>query len=138
VISPATDHGRQVLDFMDKLATPLCEFAVDPDDGKILFKGGFCLEGANYSLFHALLEKFRLGKRHGTEIAYFAPAALATRLRMTDASLRQQVRRLRHETTQRLSVDFGAALGPDGIIENRQGEGYRLSNVLREVSLGSF
>jgi hypothetical protein len=107
-----------------------------PEEEKIVFKGAFS-DGATPQLVSRIARKVPLGEKN-CDRSPTSPRAPWLAFEMTDASLRQQVRRLRNETTQRLAVDFGAALGPDGIIENRQREGYRLSNVLREVSLGSF
>jgi DNA-binding transcriptional regulator YdaS (Cro superfamily) len=137
-----------------------CEFAVDAQAKRILFKGGFFLEGANFRLFDALLENFRTGKKADTEIAFIRAPDLATmlsvsdaslhqqvkrgathtaeRLGISEASLRQQVGRLRELVARRLAVDLGIVLGSDDIIENRQREGHRLSPAPGEVSRGDL
>jgi hypothetical protein len=131
-------YDDQIKRFMDRLAKPVCEFAVDVGAGGILFKGGFSLEGANFRLVHALLDNFRAGKTSASEIGFVRPPDLAARLEIDEASLRQQIGRLRKLVTERLPVDQGIVLGTDGFIENRQGRGYRLSPALREVSLGDL
>lgn len=133
-ISPPLDYDRQVKDFMDRLEASSLEFAVDEDKGCVLFKGGFHLDGANYRLVAALLENFRKGKKAAAEIAYFYPPDLAKILKISEASLRQQVMRVRKVVTDRLAVDLGAVLGPDDFIQNKERSGYRLSPMLREVA----
>lgn len=133
-VSPPSSYDRQVKDFMDRLARPVCEFAVDAEAKKILFKGGFFLEGANFKLFDALLENHRAGKRTAKEIAYSYPADLASKLGIAEASLRQQVGRLRKLVTDRLAVDLGVVPGSGNFIENKERAGYRLDPELREVA----
>jgi hypothetical protein len=133
-VSPPSGYDQQAKSFMDRLQSPVCEFAVDEQGGKILFKGGFCLEGTNYRLFHALLPNLRAGKNTMGAIAFIRPPDLAKRLRITESSLRQQVGRLRQLVTSRLGVDLGIVLGINDFIENKERAGYRLNAALREVS----
>lgn len=128
----------QIKRFMDGLGKPVCEFVVDVGAGRILFKGGFALEGANFRLVHALLDEFRAGKQSASEIGLVRPPDLAARLGIDEPSLRQQIARFRKLVTDRLPVDQGIVFGTDGFIENQQGKGYRLSPALREVSLGDL
>jgi hypothetical protein len=137
-IAPAKDYDRQVKEFMDRLSPLPFEFAVDEGAQRILFRGGFFLEGKSYDLVEALLENFRAGKKTATDIAYIPASDLALKLSFADASLRQQVTRLRKLVTDRLAVDLGIPLGANGFIENKERAGYRLSPFLREVSLGDL
>ena len=65
---------------MDRLKPSVCEFAVDAETGRMLFKGDFFLDGANFNLINALLENHRNGKKAGTDIAYIAASDLAQKL----------------------------------------------------------
>ena len=94
----------------------------------------FYLEGANYKLVAALLAKFREGKSAAAEIEYFYPPDLAKTLKIAEASLRQQVMRIRKTVADRLSVDLGVVFEPDDFIQNKERSGYRLSPMLREVA----
>lgn len=130
-----SNYDQQMKQFMDGLAKPVCEFAVDAEAGRILFKGGFSLDGASFRLVDSLLPKHRSGKaRAPAEVAFIRPADLADELGIDEASLRQQVGRTRKLVSERLGVDQGIALGTDDFIENRQREGYRLNPALREVA----
>ena len=128
-------YDRQVRQFMDSLPKPVSEFAVDAEAGRILFRGGFSLDGANFRLVRALLPNHRSGKaREPADIAFVRPEDMAEELGIDEASLRQQVRRVRALVSERLGVDQGIVLGTDDFIENRQREGYRLNPALREVA----
>jgi hypothetical protein len=88
---------------------------------------------------HALLPNHRSGKaREPADVAFIAPPDLADELGIDEASLRQQVRRLRTLVSERLGVDQGIVLATDDFIENRQREGYRLNPALREVARADF
>jgi DNA-binding response OmpR family regulator len=133
---PPSDYDRQVREFMDRLPEPRCEFAVDERTERIVFRGGFALTGTNYRLVHTLLRNFRSGKERSAEVQFMRPDKLADSLQMDEQSLRQQIRRLRNEVSERLAVDQDIPLGRDDFIENRQGAGYRLNPAVREVLLG--
>lgn len=137
-VSPPSDFLRQMQEFMDGLSETRCEFAVDECRERIVFRGGFSLTGANYSLVHALLGNFRSAKTSGSDIPFMRPDDLANRLGIDQQSLRQQLRRLRKEISERLAVDQGIPLGRDDFVENRQGKGYRLNPAIREVFLGDI
>lgn len=136
--SPPSGYNQEVKDFMDKLKPLVCEFAVDTDAGRIFFKGGYYLDGANFNLANVLLENHRIGKKAGTDIAYIPASDLAVKLGISEQSMRQQVTRLRKEVEERLAVDLGVVLGTDDFIENKERAGYRLSPKLREVSKGDL
>ena len=68
----------------------------------------------------------------------FTPSrALAKRLKISEASLRTQLRRLR-AALEPLVVDLGLPLDNDSFIENRPHAGYRLNPALRELSLADI
>ncbi|CAA7618999.1 conserved hypothetical protein [Magnetospirillum sp. SS-4] len=134
-IPPPSGYDQKVKDFMDGLGKPVCEFAVDADAGRILFKGGFFLEGTNFKLVQALLDNHRIGKKAAAEIAYVAPSALADALSIDEQSLRQQIARLKKAVNETLPAALGIVLE---FIENKQREGYRLNPELREVSKGDL
>lgn len=131
---PPTDYDRQVGEFMDRLAPPVCEFAFDEDTERIWFKGGYCLDGSNFRLIAALIENHRSAKARMAEVAFIETWKLAEKLGIDEDSLRQRVTRLRKEVADRLAVDQGIVLLTNDFIENRQREGYRLAPSLREVA----
>ncbi len=133
-VVPPSGYDQQVKDFMDRLAPPAYEFAVYVEGGRILFRGDFHLDGANFELFAALLDNHRAAKKMAAEVPFIPAPDLAVKLKISEASLRQQVSRLRKLVTDRLAVDLGLVLGTDDFIENKERAGYRLSPKLREVS----
>jgi hypothetical protein len=133
-VSPASGYDQEVKGFLDTLKAPVCEFTVDGTNNKILFKGGFCLESANFKLFSVLLANFRNGKASVSEIAFVPAPDLAAALHMSEASLRQLIGRLRDLVTRELAVDLGIVIGINDFIENKERAGYRLSPALREVA----
>ena len=132
---PPSGYDQKVKAFIDELGKPVCEFAVDTDAGKILFKGGFSLEGANFKLIQVLLDNHRMGKKAAAEIAFIASPDLALALKMDEQSLRQQIARLKKAVHETLPAALGIVLD---VIENKQREGYRLNPELREVSKGDL
>ena len=118
------DSGRKG----GQISTPI-------DTGRILFKGGFFLEGTNFKLVQALLDNHRTGKKAAAEIAYVAPSVLADALAIDEQSLRQQIARLKKAVNETLPAALGIVLE---FIENRQREGYRLNPELREVAKGDL
>ena len=77
---PMADHLDQVTAFMDRLQQPVCDFAIDVKASRILFRGGYYLDGADYSLVVALLPNHRGAKSSGQDVPYFLPADLAGEL----------------------------------------------------------
>ncbi|WP_412049473.1 7-cyano-7-deazaguanine synthase [Hoeflea sp. Naph1] len=131
---PTNDVDRQLADFMDRLDTPVCMFAVDEEAQSICLGGEFWLEGANFKLFKALLPHHRSAKASMSEVPFIEAWKLANELGVDEQSLRQRVTRLRREVSDRLAVDQGIILEIDDFIENRAREGYRLAPALCEVS----
>ena len=130
---PIADHLDQVTAFMDRLQQPVCDFATDPKAGRILFRGGYYLEGADYRLVYALLPNHRLAKSNGEDVPHFLSIDLALALGVQEPTMRTRIIRLRAEVAERLAVDQGIVL-PDGFIENIYGKGYRLAPEVREVT----
>jgi hypothetical protein len=129
------DYDRQMKQFMDGLVKPVCEFAADAEGERVLFKGGFSIDGAHSRLVLALLLNHRSGKaKNPAGVAFLRTEELAASLGVDETALRKQVGRTRKLVTERLAVDQGIVLGLDDFIENREREGYRLSPALREVA----
>lgn len=137
-MSEPSTYQQQTRDFMDRLAAPVCEFAVDTDARTIRFRGDLTLTGKNFELFHALLPAFRRGKSDGKDIAFFETRQLAKTLKFQEQALRQQVRRLRKAVTEQLVVNLGLPLDENGIIENHVSKGYRINPQVRELALGDL
>jgi 7-cyano-7-deazaguanine synthase in queuosine biosynthesis len=124
----------QVKQFMDRLALPPREFAMDDEAEVVWFRGGFALRGAAYRLVWALVANHRAAKRQISDVPFMRSAALAKKLKIEELSLRRQIIRARKDVADRLAVDQGIVLGSDDFIENNPGHGYRLSPLFREVS----
>ena len=134
-----SDYDAQAKTFLDRLAAPVCDFAVDADAKAIRFRGDFSITGSNFKLVETLLPNHRAGKATAeASVAFMRPHDLADRLRIDEASLRQQLTRLRKHVADRLAVDQGIVLGTNDFIENRERAGYRLSPALREVALADL
>jgi 7-cyano-7-deazaguanine synthase in queuosine biosynthesis len=130
---PIADHLDQVAAFMDRLQQPVCDFAVDAKERRILFRGGYHLEGADYSVVDALLPYHRQAKANGEDVPYLHSSDLALKLAVQEPAMRARIVRLRTEVAERLAVDQGIVFS-DTFIENVHGKGYRLPPDLREVS----
>ena len=135
--TPATNYDAQAKAFIDRLAAPFIEFAIDPEGQRALFRGGLTLKGANFKVVDALLEGFRKAKAGDGEVPFLPAAKLAGVLRISDQSMRQQLRRLR-EALEPLAVNLGIPLDQDSFIENKERAGYRLNPGLREVDLADI
>jgi hypothetical protein len=136
--APTMDIAEQISGFMDRLSSPICEFAVDKRNRRIWFKGELYLDGASFELFEALLNDHRSAKAECSEVEYSTASKLADALKVEEQSLRQLVKRTRDKITGPLAVQQGIVL-PRGVIETgERGEGYRLSPEIREVSLSDL
>lgn len=131
------DYDAQAKTFIDRLAAPLFEFAIDESGQKVVFRDGTTLTEANFRIVEALLAEFRSAKKEGREVPFVLPHTLADRLRITEPSLRTQIRRLR-DAIEPLAVSLGLTLDQNSFVENRQRSGYRLNPALRELSLGDI
>jgi len=123
--------------FLNDLSAASCEFAVDEAGKRICFKGGYVIEGASYRLIRELLGHHRDAKSRAGDVPYYWTDDLALELAVDPQTFRKQVVRLRNEAEARLAVDQGVVF-PNGIVENKNGKGYRLSPDLREVSLADI
>jgi DNA-binding response OmpR family regulator len=137
-IAEPSGYQEEARTFVDRLAAPVCEFAVDASARKIRFRGDVVLEGKSFELFEALLPMFREGKSDGHEVASIQALDLANKLSLTDQSLRQQVNRLRKAITEDIVLGQGLPFDENDIIENQPGKGYRINPGLQEISLGDL
>jgi len=136
-VQPPSDYDAQAKEFMDRLAAPILEFAVDDRSKHILFRNGLTLEGANFQLVENLLTNFRSAKRDVQTIECITAPDLAGELKISEPALRTLLRRLRG-TLKPLATDLGIPLDENSFIENLHGKGYRLNPNLREVALADI
>jgi hypothetical protein len=134
---PPSDYDTQAKAFIDRLGTPVLEFAVDTKSRRILFRGGIILDGANFRLVSALLDAYRRAKTHDEDVPFMLATTLAGSLNISDQSMRQQLQRLR-EILRPLSVTIGIPLDQDSFIETRARAGYRLNPRLREIAMADI
>ncbi|GIX10639.1 7-cyano-7-deazaguanine synthase [Elioraea sp.] len=134
---PQDNYDKQVKDFVDRLSAPVFEFAIDETRRKVVFRDGTTLTEANFRVVEELLADFRSAKKDGREVPFMPPHVLAGRLKISEPSLRTQIRRLR-EAIEPLAVALGLPLDQNSFIENRQRSGYRLNPALRELSLADI
>jgi len=137
-VAEPSGYQEEARTFVDRLAAPVCEFAVDASARNIRFRGDLVLEGKSFELFEALLPVFRQGKSHGHDVASIQAQDLANKLSLTGQSLRQQVNRLRKAITEDLVLGQGLPFDENDIIENQPGKGYRINPGLQEISLGDL
>jgi hypothetical protein len=135
--APASDYDAQTKAFIDRLSAPVLEFAIDGGGKRVLFRGGHTLDGANFRVVEALIENFRKSKAEDTEVPFLPATSLAGYLRVSDQSMRQQLRRLR-EALEPLAVSLGIPLDQDTFIETKERAGYRLNPELKEVALADI
>lgn len=135
--SPTSDYAEQTKAFMDRLSTPVLEFAFDAAAKRVLFQGGHHLDGASFDIVEALIEDFRDAKRQRAEVPFVSARKLTSRLRISEPSIRQQIGRLR-KALEPLTVLFGIPMENNTFIENRDGDGYRLNPEWREISVGDI
>ncbi len=121
--------------FMDGLQPKRCKFSVDRKQNRIVFKGDFFIDGADYNLVNALVDSFRSAKQNGTDHTFVRTSNLAVTLGVEEASLRKQLERTRKKVHERLAVDQGMVFDTNDFIENKEREGYRLNSSLIEVAL---
>jgi hypothetical protein len=122
---------------MDRLGTPVLEFALDENTKHIVFPGGHHLDGANFRVVEALIENFRNAKRQKADVPFMPATDLAEGLGVSEQSMRQQLGRLR-KALDPLAVMLGIPLDQDTFIETKERAGYRLNPECREISLGDI
>jgi hypothetical protein len=135
---PVADVTQQVADFMGRLEDQPCAFAVDDAQKRILFRGGFFLDGADYRVFKALLKEYRAAKGRREEVPFLPMEELAIRIGVEEPVLRRYVSKLRKRAIGRLTVDQGVVFERDGFIQNDRGNGYRIDPQLLEISLSDL
>jgi len=134
---PPSDYDDQARAFLDRLSTPVFEFAVDAGANHVLFRGGLTLDGANFKLVDALLGDFRKAKAEDSEVPFLPATSLADRLKLDAQSMRQQLRRLR-KALEPLAVTLGIPMDQDTFIETKERVGYRLNPDLREIAVADI
>ncbi|TDR31777.1 7-cyano-7-deazaguanine synthase [Aquamicrobium defluvii] len=135
--APAPDYDAQAKAFIDRLSSPILDFAFDEAAKRVLFHGGHHLDGANFRVVAALIENFREAKRQRADVPFFPATELADRLGVSDQSMRQQLGRLR-KTLEPLTVTLGIPLDQDSFVQTKERAGYRLNPEWREVSVGDI
>ena len=136
-LAPPSNYDSQAKAFMDRLPSPILEFALDEIHGRVLFKGGLALEEANFKVVAELIEGFRASKKQPTDVPFLQAADLAQRLGVTDPSVRQQLRRLR-KAIDPLNVSMGIPMDQDTFIETKERAGYRINPLCREISVADI
>ena len=131
------DTTSEMAAFIDRLAKPVCDFAVDEVGQRICFRGNLILNGSGYQLVRELVINHRNAKRRNEDVPYYWTSDLAQALDMEEPALRKLLGRIRQKVESQLIVDQGVVL-PNGFIENMKSKGYRLSPELREVSLADL
>ena len=122
-----SEYDQQMKRFMDGLVKPVCEFAVDAERERVLFKGGFSLDGAHSKLVIALLPNHRSGKaKNPAEVAFLRTEELAASLAVEEASLRQQLKSLRDHDDRAAEELRKAYDGIDEVLDARQQARFRL------------
>lgn len=136
-IMPPTDYDAQAKAFVDRLAAPAFEFAIDRIAEQVVFADGTTLTDANFKIVMALLDDFRSSKAEGRDVPFLRVHDLADRIGVADQSLRTQLTRLR-DALEPLTVSLCLVLDQDSFVENRPRVGYRLNPALRELSLADI
>lgn len=134
---PPSDYDAQTKSFVDRISTPVLEFAINDNANHVLFRGGLVLKGANFRFVGALLGLFREAKSEDSEFPFLPPTILADRLQLDEQSMRQQLRRLRKEL-EPLAVTLGIPMDQDTFIETKERAGYRLNPSLRETAVADI
>lgn len=135
--APESGYDASLKEQIDKLQARRCEFYVDGQNSRLIFKGGYEVTGANYDVVAVLIDNFRLGKKNGDDIPYVRTSDLALALSIEEASLRRRMTRLREEVSERLAIDQGMVFGTDDFIQTCQRQGYRINKQLKEVMSAS-
>lgn len=137
VTATDADYDAQTKAFIDRLSLPVLEFAFDAAAKRVVFHGSLHLEDTNFRVVEALLDNFRNAKNQRADVQFMPATELADRLRISDQSIRQQLRRLR-KALEPLPVTLGIPMDQDSFIQTKERAGYRLNPELREVSVGDI
>jgi 7-cyano-7-deazaguanine synthase in queuosine biosynthesis len=133
--SRSDEYRNAVQAYIENLPQPICEFADDDENQRIVFRGGFDLTGSDYKLIKCLLRPHRDAKQRGIEPTPMPASLIAEQLGKDEPSLRKHISRLRDLVASRLGIDHGLVLDEDDFIQNVDRQGYRLAAELREVTL---
>ncbi|MCA0871343.1 7-cyano-7-deazaguanine synthase [Seohaeicola saemankumensis] len=136
-VPPPSNYDAEAKAFMDRLTTPVLEFAFDDETKRVLFRGDLVLEGANFRLVDAMIEAFRTGKKQQSEVQHLQAHDLAEKLGVSEQSMRQQLRRLR-EAVEPLAVSLGIPMDQDTVIQTKERAGYRINPQCREVAIADI
>ena len=132
--SAADQGGRR---HISVLIRPI-SFGVTADSARVVFASGPVLHGSSAKLVRALIRTFTAGlatARGADGHAYMKSKLLAVELGVTEASLRQQVSRLRAELSEQFLKHIEATIEDDEVIQNESGKGYRLNPHLSLTSV---
>ena len=135
--TPPSNYDAEAKAFMDRLSTPILEFAFDKDQDRVHFRGGLALDGTNFKLVGALIDAFRVAKGKRSEVPYLQAPDLATALNISEQAMRTQITRLRN-AIEPLAVSMGIPMGQDTFIENKERSGYRINPSCREISVADI
>ena len=136
--APASDYDAQAKALLDRLATPVLEFAMDARSNRVLFHGGLIIDGASFKFVEALMGNFRAGKAvQDGDVPFKLSSDLATDLQIEEQSVRQQLGRLR-KSLEPLAAALGIPMDQDTFIETRERAGYRLNPSVREISVADI
>jgi len=134
---PPSNYDAQTKAFIDRLAAPVLEFAIDTSGNRVLFRGGIFLDGASFKLTDALLGNFRKAKAEDGDVPFMLATTLAGLLGISEQSMRQQLGRLR-KALEPLTVALGIPLDQDTFIETKERAGYRLNPGLRVIAVADI
>jgi hypothetical protein len=129
------EYQAAVQAYIENLPRPICEFAPDDENERIVFRGGFELTGSDYKLINCLLGDHRRAKQRGMEPRPISAFDLGELLGKDEPSLRKHISRLRDQVSSRLGTDQGLVLDEDDFIQNVDRQGYRLAADVREVTV---
>jgi hypothetical protein len=135
--TPPSNYDAEAKAFMDRLSTPILEFAFDKDQERVHFRGGLALDGSNFKLVGALIDAFRVAKGKLSEVPYLPAPDLAETLNISEQAMRTQVKRLR-VAIEPLAVSMGIVMDQDTFIETKERSGYRINPLCREISIADM
>jgi hypothetical protein len=105
-------------------------FAIEEPCGRVLFRGGVELSGADFKLFNVLREIFdedQAGNVPPESARPLTTGEIAHRLGVAEPTVRKNVTRSRRSLQEQFRDKLTASLGSEDIIENIPPYGYRLN-----------
>ena len=136
-LTPPSNYDADAKAFMDRLSTPILEFAFEKDQERVHFRGGLVLDGTNFKLVDALIDTFRMAKGKRSEVPFMTAPKLAAAMSISEQAMRTQVKRLR-DAIEPLAVSMGIPMGQDTFIETKERSGYRINPLCREISVADI